>query len=1004
VGWALVHFLWQGMAIAAVLAIALLAARRAPASFRYALCAIAMVLMIAVPAGTVVRLQHSPRPTVLPAGAASPTADEAGPSEATRADTHKSTKTRNAIRAAETAAPSSISPVAVSRFELLRLGLEQRLHWLVAFWVLGVFVLSVRLLGGFLRARQLTHQGTSAVPEVWRHTLARLARRLGITAEVRILQSALVVVPVVIGWLRPVILLPGTVFTGLTPQQLEAILAHELAHIRRHDYLVNLVQAAIETVLFYHPAVWWVSRRLRAEREHCCDDLAVAACGDAHGYATALVDMERLRGAALAFALGAGGSGGSLVTRVRRLLAPPFARAETAPRWAAGVIAVVAALAVGGVSGVPAAVAERADQPQAQRSQAPDTVLKHPDPAAPLAERWSWAERQARTVGATGYWIGYTITPPAGLDHMVYIDRKSMVLGDGISMSGRMFGDFNGFRFPGQSIAALVGGGAARSIKLLFEFRGTGQLGRVHASTFELPVDLGGHALLWLGAATDQQSLALVEPLYGAAPSPDMKEQVIDAIGVHGTSALVVPALERRLAANEPNNVRAQAAEWLGWHPLQPALALLARLARGDRSRDVRHEAAEAIGEMKLPAATDTLIALVRTLTDVDTRREAVEGLGQKDELKAREALAVVAREDRQSDVQREAVETLGELDGPEGIAALRNIVRSHPNPEVRREAVETLGETLAPAEAVPLLNTIATSDANSDVQREAIETLGEVGTNEARATVLAIAKSHPEPDVRREAVETLGQAWPSDDIVEELIRLAKNDRNPDVQREAVETLGEIDGSLGLGAVVELAMTHPHPDVRREAIETVGEHAAPAEALRILRDVIRNDQSSDVQREAVETLAEVEPGPATIELLDSIARSARNQDVRVEAIETLGEMQDSRALERVARIARTHADPETRREAVETLGEQSSDTRAAVTIISGILNEDASMDVQEEALETLLELPGGVGIPAVIQAARSHRSPDMRRSALRRLAESDDPRARAIFERALGNP
>ena len=98
--------------------------------------------------------------------------------------------------------------------------------------------------------------------------------------------------PTVIGWLKPVVLLPASALAGLTPRQLEAILAHELAHIRRHDYLVNLLQTLVETLLFYHPAVWWLSRRIRVERENCCDDLAVSLCGDPVAYAAALADLE----------------------------------------------------------------------------------------------------------------------------------------------------------------------------------------------------------------------------------------------------------------------------------------------------------------------------------------------------------------------------------------------------------------------------------------------------------------------------------------------------------------------------------------------------------------------------------------------------------------------------------------------------------------------------------------------------------------------------------------
>ncbi|MHC4213190.1 MAG: M56 family metallopeptidase [Planctomycetota bacterium] len=146
----------------------------------------------------------------------------------------------------------------------------------------------------------------------------RLAELIGVCRVVELTESALVQVPTVIGWLKPVILLPASVLTGLSTEQLEAILAHELAHIRRHDYLANMFQTVIEIVGFYHPAVWWVSHKIRIERENCCDDIAVRVTGDGVGYAKALTAIEELRGGGHRLAVAA--SGGSLFDRVRRLL------------------------------------------------------------------------------------------------------------------------------------------------------------------------------------------------------------------------------------------------------------------------------------------------------------------------------------------------------------------------------------------------------------------------------------------------------------------------------------------------------------------------------------------------------------------------------------------------------------------------------------------------------------------------------------------------------------
>ncbi|MCA9098098.1 MAG: M56 family metallopeptidase, partial [Planctomycetaceae bacterium] len=150
--------------------------------------------------------------------------------------------------------------------------------------------------------------------------LEELARRLGLRMRVNLLLSQLVEVPTLIGWLRPVILLPAAAVTGLTPSQLDAILVHELAHIRRHDYLVNLMQSAVETLLFYHPAVWWVSGRLRAERENCCDDLTVEILGDPINYGRALLMLEEQRGTGTNPALVLGSQGGSLLGRIERLV------------------------------------------------------------------------------------------------------------------------------------------------------------------------------------------------------------------------------------------------------------------------------------------------------------------------------------------------------------------------------------------------------------------------------------------------------------------------------------------------------------------------------------------------------------------------------------------------------------------------------------------------------------------------------------------------------------
>jgi bla regulator protein blaR1 len=202
----------------------------------------------------------------------------------------------------------------------------------VIVWMTGVALLTLRLLRGWLAVRALAERRTVPMRDAWRERLHLLALRIGVGRGLRLRESPAIDIPAVVGWLRPVIIVPTSAFAGLTPSQLDAILAHEIAHVRRHDYLVNLAQSTAETLLFYHPGVWWLSGRIRVEREHCCDDVAVAVCGDRVSYAEALASLEELRLPAPSFALAA--SGGDLIGRVRRLLDAPERPSERTPAWA----------------------------------------------------------------------------------------------------------------------------------------------------------------------------------------------------------------------------------------------------------------------------------------------------------------------------------------------------------------------------------------------------------------------------------------------------------------------------------------------------------------------------------------------------------------------------------------------------------------------------------------------------------------------------------------------
>jgi beta-lactamase regulating signal transducer with metallopeptidase domain len=336
-GWTLIHFVWQGALIGILYFSLSLMLRRRSANVRYTTACMAMLLMLVAPALTLVTIRAT---TDRPSTSAT--------SDLNALEFEPVAVKRFPPPSAESFGSKEIDTIRTSTPDpivtMIQGGLPRFIPWFLALWFTGVLIFSLRFAGGLVLIHRLKRLDTGPGIRIWQERLSSLCQRLKVSRPVRLCESALVEVPTVVGWLRPVILFPVTALTGLNAEQLEALLAHELAHIRRFDYLINLLQTTIETLFFYHPAVWWVSAQIRQEREHCCDDLAVAACGNVLTYARALTALEDLRASGPQLAVAA--SGGSLLTRIQRLLrgrSPAFHRFESGM---AGFIALAAVFVV----------------------------------------------------------------------------------------------------------------------------------------------------------------------------------------------------------------------------------------------------------------------------------------------------------------------------------------------------------------------------------------------------------------------------------------------------------------------------------------------------------------------------------------------------------------------------------------------------------------------------------------------------------------------------------
>jgi bla regulator protein blaR1 len=343
-GWVIVHATWQAVVVAGVLAV-FLRVGQASARLRYATAFGALALLVALSLVTAVVLA---------------TAGVGGAGVR--------------VSGAGTPAPAEL-------LFLIGTVLTPATKWVALAWLAGVAVLLVRWGGGWWLVARLTSRATRPARPAWTASLRRAAARMGVTSSIELLESRKVDTPTLIGHRRPVVLLPIPAFETLSTAEVESVLAHELAHVRRRDFVANGVHTVIEILFFFHPAVRWLSRTVRDERELCCDDVAVRATGSRVVYARALAQLEQLRSSSGARRLALGANGGTLLRRIQRLAGDTDSReregVSSGMMLTLAVAATLAWVAVVGSLVVPATMHAQA----AARSIAGQYTVRAHDPA-----------------------------------------------------------------------------------------------------------------------------------------------------------------------------------------------------------------------------------------------------------------------------------------------------------------------------------------------------------------------------------------------------------------------------------------------------------------------------------------------------------------------------------------------------------------------------------------------------------------------------------------------
>ena len=421
-GWTLVHFAWQGALVGLAAAFALRLLRHAAPQSRYLVGCLALAAMFVLPGATAWRLL--PGADDAPASVTEVRRQiflRLAPAPEPGHDRRIIGIRRHAPAPARdgTDSNASIGPLLLPMF--------------VAFWFTGVCVLLARLAGGWWRVHRLVRAARALPVSTWHGVSQRLAGQLGLHRLVQVVDATFVDSPVVVGWLQPVILLPVAALAGLTPEQVRAILAHELAHVRRHDAVVNFAQTVAETLLFYHPAVWWLSSRIRTEREHCCDDVALWVSGDAYAYASALAELESWRAGQPTLALAA--TGGPLLRRVARVLAPPAARS---PRGGALLTLALALVLVVGAGALQLLVAWQPTTPaDASPASAPAWRMLFDHPSGQLAirgftardlVRYAYQLPTSRVIGGPAWLDAESFELATTVDHVPAADETPAIV------------------------------------------------------------------------------------------------------------------------------------------------------------------------------------------------------------------------------------------------------------------------------------------------------------------------------------------------------------------------------------------------------------------------------------------------------------------------------------------------------------------------------------------------------------------------------------------------
>jgi HEAT repeat protein/beta-lactamase regulating signal transducer with metallopeptidase domain len=878
----LVDAVLKGTLLLAAAFLVCLTLRRTSAAARHLLWSLTLLAIVAVPVLSNVLPWHVgvlPTPTVI----ARP--ENAGPHEAAQmaqlAAADDAVMRAPGGQVGETAGDlvASNAPLKPSESRMELPSWRSFVPLVVVLWLIGLGLTLSRLLYGVVTVRRVARKGEPLTKPQWVNAVTRAALRLRLRRAVRVVASAGAPMPFITGLLRPVIVLPSAAHTW-DRERRQAVLLHELAHLRRADFLAHITAQVACVIYWFHPLVWAASRRMRAEGERACDDLVLEAGTRPSEYAGHLLDIVHNAGRSWAPVMALPMAQRSeFEGRLLAILEPGVKRHGVTPLV---VVAIVAALALTAIPLVAMGPA-RGEQPPL------DT---------PATEQ------------GTGEVPAATATLPVVLP----VESESIPVEPSLSETSPPASR------GAQSNAAVSRIAAAEAAGPIVEGAEAAAADGAESDIAETHIVVAPETV-----AGPESSRPDLEPVtstapyqpaaaYAAAlisalndPTPAVRGAAVETLGkLQDTTAVL--ALMRTLRADSSPEVRRAAAWALGQYEDARAVPALSEALTRDADESVRAAAAHALGQIGDAGAVD---ALGDALSDanLEVRRYVIHALGQIEDARAVPALSR-AVSDNVTELRRSAIHALGQIQDPSAIAAIQPALEDR-DAEVRKTAAWALGQ-LEDARAVEPLAAALTSDDDVEVRRQAAWALGQI---ESKAAIAPLGEAIRDADaeVRRMAIWALGEI--GDPAAVEALLPALDAADAETRRRAVWALGEIQDRRAVEPLAEL-VNDPDAEVRRQTVWALGEIQDQSAQTGLAAALA--DQNADVRRMAAWALGELGLRQAPPALLEAV--SDANPSVRRAAAHALGEIEDPAAVPVLARVF-DETDRDTRRTIVWALSE-----------------------------------------------------------------------------------